>query len=74
MVENEKRVASEKNVTSEPSKMVNVKLEPFAIALSFLTTAISFGALALSSFVPVHMLGLSIFLGLTTAFFCTMFF
>jgi predicted exporter len=51
----------------------NSKLEPFAILLSFLTTAVSFGALALSSFVPVHMLGLSIFLGLTTAFVCTLF-
>jgi len=61
MVENEKR--------SDTS--VNARLEPFAILLSFLTTAVSFGALALSSFVPVHMLGLSIFLGLTTAFLCT---
>lgn len=42
--------------------------ETFAIALSFLTTAISFGALALSSFVPVHVIGLSIFSGLITAF------
>ena len=61
MIENEKR--------SDTS--VNARLEPFAILLSFLTTAVSFGALALSSFVPVHMLGLSIFLGLTTAFLCT---
>lgn len=60
MIENEKR--------SDTS--VNARLEPFAILLSFLTTAVSFGALALSSFVPVHMLGLSIFLGLTTAFLC----
>ncbi|MCM1322101.1 MAG: MMPL family transporter [Bacteroides sp.] len=42
--------------------------EIFAIALSFFTTAISFGSLALSSFVPVHVLGLSIFSGLTAAF------
>ncbi len=49
------------------------KLEPFAILLSFLTTALSFGALALSSFVPVHTLGLSIFLGLVTAFAATLF-
>lgn len=47
------------------------KTETFAIALSFLTTAISFGALALSSFIPIHILGLSIFSGLVTAFFCT---
>lgn len=44
------------------------KLETFAIVLSFVTTAVSFGALALSSFVPVHVLGLAIFSGLTTAF------
>jgi len=44
------------------------KTESFAIFLSFLTTAISFGALALSSFVPVHTLGLSIFSGLVAAF------
>lgn len=49
----------------------DLPLEPFAIALSFATTAVSFGALALSSFAPVHMLGLSIFLGLTTAFIAT---
>lgn len=48
------------------------KTETFAIALSFLTTAISFGALALSSFLPVHVLGLSIFSGLVTAFVCAM--
>lgn len=47
-------------------------LEAFAIALSFLTTVLSFGALALSAFVPVHVIGLSIFLGLSTAFVCTM--
>jgi predicted exporter len=62
MIENEKR--------QDPS--TNGRLEPFAILLSFITTAVSFGALALSSFVPVHLLGLSIFLGLTTAFVCTM--
>lgn len=45
--------------------------EKEAITLSFLTTAISFGALALSSFVPVHVLGLSILTGLSAAFICT---
>ncbi|MBO4404896.1 MAG: MMPL family transporter, partial [Treponema sp.] len=45
--------------------------ENFAILLSFITTAVSFGALALSSFVPVHVIGLSIFTGLVTAFLCT---
>ncbi len=48
----------------------NDRTETFAIALSFLTTAISFGALALSSFVPVHVIGLSIFSGLAAAFVC----
>lgn len=62
MIENEKK--------KDPSP--NARFEPFAILLSFLTTAVSFGALALSSFAPVHLLGLSIFLGLTTAFICTM--
>ena len=45
--------------------------ERAAIVLSFLTTAMSFGALALSSFVPVHVLGLSILTGLSAAFLCT---
>ncbi len=48
------------------------RLERFAIALSFVTTAISFGAIALSLFVPVHTLGLSIFSGLMAAFIATM--
>ena len=42
-------------------------LNDFAIYLSFVTTALSFGALALSSFPPVHMLGLTVFVGLVTA-------
>lgn len=44
------------------------KLESFAILLSFVTTELSFGILALSSFKPVHFLGLSIFTGLAAAF------
>lgn len=48
------------------------KTESFAITLSFLTTAISFGAVVFSTFVPVHSLGLSIFSGITAAFLCTM--
>ncbi len=39
----------------------------FALLLSFATTALSFGALSLSDFVPVHMIGLTVFAGLTTA-------
>ncbi len=46
--------------------------ETFAITLSFITTAISFGALVFSSFIPVHVLGLSIFSGLVASFVCTM--
>lgn len=64
MIENEKR----KDTTE------NGKLEPFAILVSFITTAVSFGALTLSKFVPVHMIGLSIFIGLTTAFVSTFFY
>ena len=64
MIENEKRQI----------KTSDAKLEPFAIALSFVTTAVSFGALALSKFVPVHMIGMAIFIGLVTAFVSTFFY
>ena len=64
MMENEKGHHEEKDKT----------LEPFAIMLSFITTVVSFGALALSSFVPVHLIGLVIFIGLTTAYFSTFFY
>lgn len=50
------------------------KLEPFAILLSFITTSVSFGAIALSSFRPVHLMGLSIFIGLFTAYFTSFFY
>ena len=43
------------------------KINNFAILLSFTTTALSFGALALSTFPPVHTLGLTVAVGLTTA-------
>ena len=43
------------------------KLTGFAILLSFVTTALSFGALAFSNFPPVHTLGLTVFVGLLTA-------
>lgn len=49
-------------------------LEPFAVLLSFITTAISFGALALSSFKPVHLIGLAIFIGLVTAYLSSFFY
>ena len=63
MMENEKN-------TNNSSKV----LEPFATMLSFVTTVISFGALALSSFKPVHLIGLSIFIGLTTAYVSSFFY
>lgn len=43
-----------------------------AIILSFVSSAVSFGALALSSFAPVYMFGMAVFVGLTTAVLCTM--
>lgn len=68
MIENMKRAKTQQ--TEE--EMQFSKLEPFAIKLSFVTTVISFGALAFSTFVPVHTLGLTITLGLIAAFVCTM--
>lgn len=62
MIENEKSIEKEKI------------LEPFATMLSFVTTVISFGALALSAFQPVRLIGLSIFIGLTTAYLSSFFY
>lgn len=54
---------------NEKAHTENTKtLEPFATLLSFVTTIISFGALSLSNFQPVHLMGLSIFIGLATAY------
>ena len=39
-----------------------------AVILSFLTTLLSFGALAFSSFRPVHIFGFTVFAGLSAAF------
>ena len=39
-----------------------------AVLLSFLTTLLSFGALAFSSFMPVHIFGLTVSAGLSAAF------
>ena len=62
-------------VQNENDKALKEKtIEPFATFLSFFTTAISFGALALSSFQPVHLIGLSIFIGLSTAYVSTLFY
>ncbi len=46
-------------------------LAPAAVLLSFITTELSFGALALSSFIPVRIIGLCIFTGCLAAFLCT---
>ena len=63
MMENEK-----------PSVRGSKTIEPFATLLSFVSTIVSFGALSLSSFRPVHLIGLSIFIGLSTAYVSTMFY
>lgn len=47
------------------------KLNTVAVLLSFLSSALSFGALALSSFAPVFMFGLAVFVGLLIAVLCT---
>lgn len=71
MMENEKKVAeSERSDCIEATAV----LEPFATMVSFVTTIISFGALALSSFKPVHLIGLSIFIGLFTAYISSFFY
>jgi predicted exporter len=43
-------------------------LTVLAVFLSFATTALSFGALSLSGFAPVHIFGLTVFTGLSAAF------
>lgn len=43
-----------------------------AVLLSFLTTILSFGALSFSSFVPVHIFGITVSGGLSAAFISTM--
>jgi predicted exporter len=48
------------------------RLTLVAVVLSFLTTLLSFGALAASSFVPVHEFGLTVSAGLLAAFISAM--
>ena len=43
------------------------KVNSLAVSLSFATTALSFGAIALSSFMPVHIFGTVVFSGLVAA-------
>jgi len=58
---------------NEKNRAGSIKtLEPFATMLSFITTIVSFGALSLSTFQPVHLMGLSIFIGLATAYTASM--
>ena len=47
-------------------------LRQLAVALSFTTTILSFGALALSKFVPAQIFGITVFSGLCAAFILTM--
>ena len=42
-----------------------------AVMLSFVTTELSFGSLAFSSFAPVHIFGLTVFVGILIAYACT---
>ena len=75
MMENEKKNKPVVECSrSEYIETTNSILEPFATMVSFVTTIISFGALALSSFKPVHLIGLSIFIGLATAYISSFFY
>jgi predicted exporter len=49
-----------------------MKLTRLGVFLSFVTTALSFGALALSSFAPVQIFGMTVFAGLLAAFITAM--
>ncbi len=81
MMENEKRTGTtvvecsrSERIETTTSQNDSTILEPFATMVSFVTTIISFGALALSSFKPVHLIGLSIFIGLATAYISSFFY
>jgi predicted exporter len=49
-------------------KSPDARLALLAVTASFLTTLLSFGALALSSFIPAHIFGLTVSAGLSGAF------
>lgn len=76
MIENDKRVflkqSQEEKLTDAEAR--SAKLEPFAILLSFVTTALSFASLSLSSFIPVHNIGLAVFVGLSVSYVATFFY
>ena len=59
--------------TVENSRKIPSKSTTVAIAVSFITTALSFGALALSTFAPVHIFGITVFAGLSAAYICAIF-
>jgi predicted exporter len=50
----------------------DIKLTMLGVFLSFATTALSFGALALSGFMPVQIFGMTVFTGLFAAFITAM--
>ena len=58
-------------MTGKKSGKKNLTL--LGVVLSFLTTILSFGALTLSSFAPVHIFGLTVFAGLGAAFISAVF-
>ncbi|MBR4824928.1 MAG: MMPL family transporter [Spirochaetaceae bacterium] len=55
-------------VSGSRSDSQDTALERTAVFLSFVTTVLSFGVLAFSSFRPVHQIGLTVFIGLTVAY------
>ena len=73
MMENEKK-AKHSDMPAVDTLSETAVLEPFATMVSFVTTIISFGALALSLFKPVHLIGLSISIGLATAYISSFFY
>jgi predicted exporter len=58
-------------ITGKKSGKKNLTL--LGVFLSFLTTILSFGALTLSIFAPVHIFGLTVFAGLGAAFISAVF-
>lgn len=76
MIENDKRVffRQSKELALTDLETKSAKLEPFAILLSFVTTALSFASLSLSSFIPVHNIGLAVFAGLSVSYVATVFY
>ncbi|MCL2012842.1 MAG: hypothetical protein FWG75_08665 [Cystobacterineae bacterium] len=55
-------------LTEHPASGPKGFLTSLTVSLSYITTAISFGALLFSSFVPVYLLALAVFPGMSAAF------